>query len=363
MAILNAISMMEGRLRGEIEAIQQRQQRIEAELQRQTSNLTPASTAPASVAPPPVDEVPPPLTVAVDAAPEPQAGRARIRKALPFPEKFDGNRNKFPAWKQQMIDKLEIDADIIGGPREMWYAVNSCLGDAPKDAVSTYYASGATIEYPVRGFILYLEAIFGDPNRAERAARKLRTMRQGEFQNFATFFPKFEQTLSEAGGASWPPDAKLALLEGTLNERLRMALVSVDLPKDYNPWVNKVYEVSGRLEAVNANRPRSALATRSAAPRGRGAATDHEGDTRMTGVAAATSSKGTARQQRAKWVSEEEMKKRRDEGRCLRCGNQACRINRCPLLPATRPARAAAAITVAHASEVSGDEGTQSENE
>ena len=75
-----------------------------------------------------------------------------------------------------------------------------------------------------------------------------------------------------------------------------MAFVLVDLLKDYNPWVNKVYEVSGRLEAISAIRLRKALAIRSATPRGRGAAIDYEGDTRMTGVAAATSSKGASRQ-------------------------------------------------------------------
>ena len=40
----------------------------------------------------------------------------------------------------------------------------------------------------------------------------------------------------------------------------------------------------------------NALAIRSATPRGRGAAIDYEGDTRITGVAAATSSKGASRQ-------------------------------------------------------------------
>ena len=37
------------------------------------------------------------------------------RKALPWPEKFEGDHNKFAAWAQQVKDKLRIDRALIGG--------------------------------------------------------------------------------------------------------------------------------------------------------------------------------------------------------------------------------------------------------
>ncbi|KAM7208834.1 hypothetical protein V8F06_014924 [Rhypophila decipiens] len=40
---------------------------------------------------------------------------------------------------------------------------------------------------------------------------------------------------------------------------------------------------------------------------------------------------------RAKWVDQEEIDRRKSEGRCLRCGRTGCRVNKCPLLPARRP--------------------------
>ncbi len=40
---------------------------------------------------------------------------------------------------------------------------------------------------------------------------------------------------------------------------------------------------------------------------------------------------------RAKWVTGEEMKSRRAEGRCLRCGRTGCAVPKCPLKPARRP--------------------------
>ncbi|KAM4067027.1 retrotransposon gag protein [Hirsutella rhossiliensis] len=41
---------------------------------------------------------------------------------------------------------------------------------------------------------------------------------------------------------------------------------------------------------------------------------------------------------RAKWVDQAEMDARYREGRCLRCGRDNCRIERCPLAAPIRPA-------------------------
>jgi hypothetical protein len=35
------------------------------------------------------------------------------RKALKWPELFDGIRSKFPAWKQEIEDKLDVDKDQV----------------------------------------------------------------------------------------------------------------------------------------------------------------------------------------------------------------------------------------------------------
>jgi hypothetical protein len=40
---------------------------------------------------------------------------------------------------------------------------------------------------------------------------------------------------------------------------------------------------------------------------------------------------------RAKWVDQEEIKRRAKEGRCFRCGRTGCRVEKCPLRPARRP--------------------------
>lgn len=40
---------------------------------------------------------------------------------------------------------------------------------------------------------------------------------------------------------------------------------------------------------------------------------------------------------RAKWVDQDEIARRKEEGRCLRCGRTGCRVAKCPLLPPRRP--------------------------
>lgn len=257
------------------------------------------------------------------------------RKALKWPEPFDGTRSKFPAWKQEIRDKLEVDGDLIGSARARWYGINQCLGEKPKRVVATFYAAGGSnLRYDAEEFLKYLELSYGDPNQASKAAMRLRTIKQGERQSFAAFLPTFEQTLAEAGGSNWADAAKLTLLDSALHDTLRRALVAVDLSSDYAEWIRQVMRVSYKLEAISTG---SAKWARHPNPSSlpRDTQRDKDGDVRMTGVMAAAT--GSKKPQRARWVPEEEIQKRRQERRCFRCGASAHIVSECPYLPATRP--------------------------
>ncbi|MGH3956956.1 MAG: hypothetical protein ACRDTI_23265, partial [Mycobacterium sp.] len=160
------------------------------------------------------------------------------RKALKWPEPFDGTRSKFPAWKQEIKDKLEVDRELIGPLRAQWYGINQCLGDKPRRVVATFYAAGGSQgSYNPDDFLNYLELSYGDPNQASKATMRLRTIKQGERQSFSAFLPTFEQTLAEAGGSNWADAAKLTLLNSALHDNLRRALVAVDLLTSYTEWI------------------------------------------------------------------------------------------------------------------------------
>ena len=46
----------------------------------------------------------------------------------------------------------------------------------------------------------YLNTIFGDRHKAQRAVETLRTMKQREREAFSAFLPRFEKALADAGG-------------------------------------------------------------------------------------------------------------------------------------------------------------------
>lgn len=75
---------------------------------------------------------------------------------------------------------------------------------------------------------------------------------------------------------------------------------------------------------------------------------DHEGDTLMTSTRTTSRGPGPKKTgtrgstppnagKRAKWVSDEERNKRREQGRCLRCGGSGHLVRDCPYAPARRP--------------------------
>ena len=143
------------------------------------------------------------------------------RKALKWPEPFDGTRSKFRAWKQEIKDKLEVDGELIGSWKAQWYGINQCLGDKPRRVVATFYAAGGPEgDYNPDDFLKYLELSYSDPNHASKAATRLRSIKQGERQSFAAFLPTFEQTLAEAGGSHWADAAKLTLLDSAIHDSL-----------------------------------------------------------------------------------------------------------------------------------------------
>lgn len=263
-----------------------------------------------------------------------------LRKQAPWPDKFSGERAKFPSWRTSMEHKLRRDTAFIGTEEDKFFAIYERLeGTAQRTADPYFRAGGPQGDYNPTAFLDFLSSHYDDPNRPRRAAQELRAYRQKGTQPFTSFFSVWERLLAEAGGAIWPDEAKLVILEGAINYQLAQALVPVTMPHDYQGWVRKAMEVSAKLDGLSNHRaaPARGPTVRPPATPTRGAVNvqDSDGDTPMAGVS--TIDARAAPRRRAKWVTQEEMDRRRAEGRCLRCGKSDCRINRCPLAPARRP--------------------------
>ncbi len=294
----------------------------------------------------------------------PRSGNA-TRKQLPWPEKFDGDRARFAGWAAQMREKIELDQDLLGADRVIWYGINQALTPRVQAVVDAYYRSGQTQSYNPESFLSYLESIYGDHLLAERALRSLRRLKQGGKEAFATFFPKFERLLADAGGASWPDKIRLAYLEDAIDQRLRTSLATVEMPDDYTEYAKKLAKIAWKREAAFEDfrsRPNAPE------PRTSGHRTDKDGDTVMTGrvgtghrppqrnaprTTQSGSGEGSSQKtkndsrRRAKWVDQKERDRRLNEKLCLRCGSSDHFAGDCPYAPAKRPStRVAAATTV-----------------
>lgn len=254
-----------------LQALQERQQPVRPHLVP-----PPGTTATSSPVPTPVPSPSP--AEAIGGGPPPSTHPRS--KALPQPSKFNGKRSEYASWASEMREKLILDRHLFQSPREMWYYINACLDDGPRQVVASFKAKGGTDgAYDPEDFLNYLDRIYKDVNEQARAATSLRTMRQREDQPFAAFVPRFERQLAAAGGGQWEDTAKITFLEGALSNQLRATLVTAKLPESYNAWVNEVQSIAWKLEALS-SRPKFNSSSRNNNSSGR----DADGDVKMGGV-------------------------------------------------------------------------------
>src|SRR5215472_16488524 len=68
---------------------------------------------------------------------------------------------------------------------------------------------------------------------------------------FTTFLPKFEWTLTEAGGSDWADQVKINMLKWMLSQELQMSLVYIsDHPTAYHDFVRTLQTLASHLAAL-----------------------------------------------------------------------------------------------------------------
>ncbi len=282
----------------------------------------------------------------------PSAMARRPRPMLPDPVKFDGSRSKFRAWYLEMRNKLLTDGLALGNDADQFRYVFARLGSTPQQLAFTYVETYCG-QRPVADFLAYLDRCYGDPDIQSKAAHSLRTIKQGATQPFHQFLPRYELLMANAGGLTWPVPVRISYLEGALNSCLQVALANqLNLPQDYHSYVQQLQTLSTQIERVAATR--SAMDNPAAGvTQAETEEMDWESTTQSNTQRAPTKRRTSPPKspkyrpsetenhmlqgKRAKWVTREELAKRREEGRCYRCGRTGCRVEVCPLKPAKRP--------------------------
>jgi hypothetical protein len=260
----------------------------------------------------------------------------RTKAILPDPPKFNGSRSEFEGWSSLIKDKIDVDSEVIGSPRNQFLYVASRLeGKGLQLALTFITLNRGAADASAARLLDYLEGIFGDRYKTQRAVETLRTMKQGPKELFSAFIPRFEKALADAGGMDWPDEVKRSHLDGALTFELRRLAVTMPVVETYSEYVDELMRISDLYRSTMRHAPREQQ--QQPAHRETGEAMDWE-PTRA--APAAPTQKGQKTKKRARWVSQEEMDKRREEGRCFRCGASGHLAKKCEYDAPRRPANA-----------------------
>jgi hypothetical protein len=281
------------------------------------------------------------ITVQQSAVPAAQSDQlvdeAKPRHSQPHLDPFTGeDLTLYPQFKSLLKAKLRIDAKAIGSKEErLWYGYGRLAGKA-QTRIHPWmdYAEGKTEEFTEAKFLEQLDVAFADPQAQERAITKLNKIRQGK-QSFREFLSEFEETLLKADGWDWVDRVKIGYLKAALSKELRDRLVTVKLPDTFKEYCDEVRQIADNmLEMDEINRRTARHGSNRQLPK----ATDQRTDTMEWEPTQTTSINASKTASRAKWVSREEIERRRTTGDCLRCGKTGHRIRDCKYRPPQRPA-------------------------
>lgn len=265
--------------------------------------------------------------------------RKERKEKLPQLSEFDGTRSKYDGWEIEARNKLKTDGKAMGSEMDQLRYIFARLRNNARNMCLAFVrakeedgnGSGAQL-------LDYLACTYSDPNRQKKALNSLYCIKQKTNESFARFLPRFETELANAGALSFNEAIKISLLENAISQSMQERLVSVfPLPTEYNSFTSLLQTIGSRLDALQIP-----WKGRSQPPSKQETNVDVM-NWEPTHTFAAHSLANTSR--RAKWVSKEELQRRRSNRLCIRCGASGHMISSCQYAPAHRPSTAVVATT------------------
>lgn len=288
---------------------------------------------------------------------------------------FSGLKSQWRGWKLEIEGKIEEDANAIGNEKSQLRYIYSRLEGSAKTNVSTFFEAALKKEPPNPQVLLdRLDILYGERNRKDKAIQALHSIRQKEDESFTAFYPRFEKEIANAEAEYWDDSSKISYLRNAIHPKLRMHLIGIsrsDL-QSYVAFATKCEEISNQMELFGQwkadarsnskknNPTQQVLAVSPQTPREEMMEWEPSTTIQVNATRSRLNKNGYPSKRpedqdllgkRAKWVEKSEIDKRWREQRCLRCGRDDCRVERCPLAAAIPPSTRAqrSAITASRA--------------
>ena len=152
------------------------------------------------------------------------------------------------------------------------------------------------------------------------------------------FYPFSKNCFRKLEGYYGRTKIKLMPFKAALYPDLRDAFTIIKPPTVYNDYVSELMGLASRKEAAKTTTAWQPRVSRKAANTSQDFnVMDWEPS---VNTAAMQQEDKALKGKRAKWVSQKEIQRRKDEKRCLCCSRKGCNTRKCPLLPPIRPANA-----------------------
>jgi hypothetical protein len=275
-----------------------------------------------------------PTTPSTIPAPAPVIADRRPKHRLREVIEFDGkDLAAYPQFEGLLRAKVKYDGPAIGEePERVWYAFGCLKGDAAKRIYPWIAAFQSTTQFTVAGLFEQMGIAFQDPDRQQKALSRLNTIRQGA-QPFRSFISEFDRLILEAEGWNWDDRVKKGYVKSAISRELLQHTVAMDESSSYTEFCSQLRRVSDRLAEFK-DRHRARPAQNQSTPTVDSNPDPDPMDWERTPAASAAP---VAARQRARWVSQDELTRRRNENLCIRCGGNGHFQAQCKLAPASRP--------------------------